>query len=111
MKYLFSIIIIFSCTQVFSQSWNPGNFPTGTSTVEMLRTQYTANQIETMLRGAEISRDETKPTRLGFVFTDPVAKQILVCDNDSFIILFEYIRMLKKEVQTLKNRIDSAGIP
>ena len=111
-KYLIAIIIVFISTNVFSQTWSPGNFPTGTTTVEELRGNYTGQQLKQMLEAAQIERNEGDRNKLGFVFTDPVnSKQMLVCNNDTYVILFEYIKLLRQEITNLKSRLQAAGIP
>lgn len=111
-KYFIAICLVFVTTTAFSQTYSPGAFPSGTSTIEALRDRYTNQQLKTMLEGTQISRNALDRTKLGFVFTDPNnSSQILVCDNDTFVILYEYIKLLRQEITTLKSRLQSAGIP
>ena len=111
-KYFIAIIIIFITTEAFSQTYSPGAFVEGTKTVEMLKQRFTNAQIKTMLENADISRNNSDGNRLGFVFTDPLdSKEILVCNGDTYVILFEYIKLLKQEITTLKSRLQTAGIP
>ena len=111
-KYLIAICLVFITTTAFSQTYSPANFPTGTSTIEALKSRYTAGQLKTMFEGTQISRNDSDRTKLGFVLTDPNnASDILVCDTDTFVILYEYIKLLRTEITTLKSRLQSAGIP
>lgn len=111
MKYLIFIITVFISTNVFGQEYNPGAFPSGTSTVEQLKSRYTNQQLKTMLENTGIARNAADRNKLGFVFTDPNNTQILICDNDTFVILYEYIKLLRQEITTLKSRLQAAGIP
>ena len=111
MKYLIFIITVFISTSVIGQEYSPGNFPTGTSTIEQLRSRYTNQQLKTMLENTEISRNATDRNKLGFVFTDPNNAQILVCNTDTYVVLFEYIKLLRQEITTLRQRLQAAGIP
>ena len=111
-KYLIAIYLVFVTTTAFSQTYSPGAFSSGTSTIEAVKDRYTADQLKTMLEGTAISRNASDRNKLGFVFTDPNnASEILVCDNDTFVILYEYIKLLRQEITTLKSRLQSAGIP
>lgn len=114
MRIIFVFLIVFGLFMniSFSQTYSPGNFPTGTSTIEALRNNYTSAQLKTMLEGTQISRNTSDRNKLGFVFTDPNnASQILVCDSDSYVILYEYIKLLRQEITNLRQRLQAAGIP
>ena len=96
----------------FAQMYNPGNFTSGTSTIETLRNRYTNQQLKTMLEGTQISRNMYSRGDLGFVFTDPNnSSQILVTDSDVNVILYEYIKLLRSEITNMKQRLQTAGIP
>lgn len=112
-KTIFGIILfLFISVNVSAQTFNPSDFPSGTSTIESIRGEYTLSQIKSMLDNAEIYSQEGNRNKLGIQLTDPITSQkMLLCNADLSIIMFEYIKKLRQEIVNLKQRLITAGIP
>lgn len=105
------VFVWITATCGYAQTYNEDNFA-GTSTVENLKANHTVAQIRNMLEDAEILRNVKNKAEFGFVLTDPnTSGQTLICKSDTTALLFEYIKKLKQEIVTLKQRLQAAGIP
>ena len=111
---IISIIILCYCFafNISAQTFNPGDYTKGTSTIESIKSKYTLPQIRSMLDSAEIYKSIGGVQRLGIQLTDPVTSEnMIICDVDSTMMLFEYNKKLRQEIIILKQRLQIAGIP
>lgn len=112
MKLLIIILILFTSPVLLAQTYNLKDYPNGTKTIEVVKSQYTIKQIQEMLNNAELCRNIKEKQKIGMKLQDPnTLENILVSDTDSMFLLFAYLEKLRMEVVNLKQRLVSAGIP
>ena len=111
-------IIIFVCLcfcfipKIFAQTYNDAEYPKGTSTIQEMKSKYSLPQIKSMLDNSEMYRNADNPNKIGITLTDPgTLEKMIICDIDSTFLMFEYIKKLRQEIITLKQRLQAAGIP
>lgn len=112
MKKILIASIVLLCSNSFAQTYDLKDYPSGTQTIEVLKSQYSGTQIKTMLESAELCRNKDSKNILGMRLQDPNTLQnIVISDTDSTLILFEYMKKMNLEIANLKQRLQTAGIP
>lgn len=115
MLKIFIIIIVlnvFYLPPAYSETtYDLKDYPKGTSTMGNIKSRYTPEKINAMLDNLDILRNINNNSKTGFLFIDPdTQEKNLVCNEESDLVIFEYLKKLRQEINLLKARLQSAGI-